>query len=79
MVGSGLGAGRRGEEEDVVVSVVALSASPQKVNQGGAKAPKMTAWLYLPPPIRAGADAHPPNTPRPCRATRVRVGTRAHF
>lgn len=39
-MGSRLEAGRRGEGEDVVVSVLALSASPQKVNHGGATAPK---------------------------------------
>lgn len=39
-MGSRLEAGRSGEGEDVVVSVLALSASPQKVNHSGATAPK---------------------------------------
>lgn len=41
--------------EDVVVSVLALSASRQKHNQTSANAPKIIARFYLSPQIRAGA------------------------
>lgn len=40
--------------EDVVVSVLALSASRQKHNQTNANAPKIIARFYLSPQIRAG-------------------------
>ena len=59
MAGINRGVFRAGDQaseggEDVVVSILALSASRQKPNQSSANAPKITAHFYLCPQIRAG-------------------------